>query len=89
MGPVRGFRKRKKTEKKPEENASGSGSSEKDGPVDWWDEFFKRINGIFFFFGIMVALLYLLFAFIYFLLLYMMLFLNFHILFGFVNSFLY
>lgn len=46
MGPVRGVRKRKKADKKPEENASGSGSSEKEGPVDWWDEFSKRINGI-------------------------------------------
>ncbi|KAI5322092.1 hypothetical protein L3X38_031164 [Prunus dulcis] len=46
MGPVRGVRKRKKADKKPEENASGSGSSEKEGPADWWDEFSKRINGL-------------------------------------------
>ncbi|KAF3453824.1 hypothetical protein FNV43_RR04265 [Rhamnella rubrinervis] len=46
MGPIRGLRKRKKTEKKPEENASGSGSSEKEGTVNWWDEFMKRISGI-------------------------------------------
>ncbi|KAM0996380.1 hypothetical protein ACFX13_006450 [Malus domestica] len=46
MGPVRGIRKRKKAEKKGEENASGSGSSEKEGPVDWWDEFSRRINGM-------------------------------------------
>ncbi|KAM1205559.1 hypothetical protein ACFX2I_006362 [Malus domestica] len=46
MGPVRGIRKRKKAEKKGEENASGSGSSEKEGPVDWWDEFSRRINGV-------------------------------------------
>lgn len=73
MGPIRGLRKRKKTEKKPEENASGSGSSEKEGPVDWWDEFIKRISGMFFF-DILIALPYLLllflFACIYFLLLY-------------------
>ncbi|KAM1653964.1 hypothetical protein ACFX2K_006414 [Malus domestica] len=46
MGPVRGIRKRKKAEKKGEENASGSGSSEKEVPVDWWDEFSRRINGM-------------------------------------------
>jgi hypothetical protein len=45
MGPVRGSRKRKKTEKKHEENASASGSPE-EGPLDWWDEFSRRINGI-------------------------------------------
>jgi hypothetical protein len=45
MGPVRGFRKRKKTEKKHKENASASGSPE-EGPLDWWDEFSSRINGI-------------------------------------------
>lgn len=59
MGPIRGLRKRKKTEKKPEENASGSGSSEKEGSVDWWDEFMKRISGMFFF-DILIALPYLL-----------------------------
>lgn len=48
MGPIRGIRKRKKNEKKPEENASGSGSSEKEGPLDWWDDFMKRISGMFF-----------------------------------------
>ncbi|XP_062084884.1 protein ALP1-like [Humulus lupulus] len=46
MAPVRGSKKRKKTEKKPEENAYGSGSSEKDGPLDWWDELLRRINGL-------------------------------------------
>ena len=49
MAPVRGSKKRKKTEKKPEENAfcyDASGSSEKDGPLDWWDELLRRINGI-------------------------------------------
>jgi hypothetical protein len=45
MGPVRGSRKRKKTEKKHDENASASGSPE-EGPLDWWDEFSRRINGI-------------------------------------------
>ncbi|KAF7805494.1 protein ALP1-like [Senna tora] len=47
MGPVRGLKKRKRVEKKHDENgsASASGSPEKDGHVDWWDEFSKRING--------------------------------------------
>ncbi|KAJ9178243.1 hypothetical protein P3X46_010143 [Hevea brasiliensis] len=42
MGPIRGYKKRKKIDKRTEENGSGSGSA---GPVDWWDEFSKRING--------------------------------------------
>ncbi|XP_021627400.1 protein ALP1-like isoform X2 [Manihot esculenta] len=45
MGPIRGYKKRKKIDKRTEENGSGSGSAEKEGPVDWWDEFSKRING--------------------------------------------
>ena len=47
MGPVRGLKKRRKIEKKPKENASGS--SEKERSVDWWDELSKRMNGIFFY----------------------------------------
>jgi hypothetical protein len=47
MGPVRGIRKRRKTEKNHDNNGSGSGSSEKEGVVDWWDELSKKINGIF------------------------------------------
>jgi hypothetical protein len=43
MGPVRGIRKRRKTDN----NGSASGSSEKEGVVDWWDELSKKINGIF------------------------------------------
>ncbi|KAI4334495.1 hypothetical protein L6164_019178 [Bauhinia variegata] len=46
MGPAKGFKKRKKTEKKHDENGSDSGSPEKEGPVDWWDEFSKRIHGL-------------------------------------------
>ncbi|KAJ7980902.1 Harbinger transposase-derived nuclease [Quillaja saponaria] len=46
MGPVRGFKKRRKTEKKPDGYGSSSGSPEKEGLVDWWDEFSKRINGL-------------------------------------------
>ncbi|XVF68699.1 hypothetical protein PTKIN_Ptkin11bG0022400 [Pterospermum kingtungense] len=50
MGPVRGLKRRRKIEKKPEENASAfasaSGSSEKERSVDWWGELSKRINGL-------------------------------------------
>lgn len=48
MSLVRGFfRKRKKTDKKHEENASASGSLRlEEGPLDWWDEFSWRVNGI-------------------------------------------
>ncbi|XP_012474466.1 protein ALP1-like [Gossypium raimondii] len=44
MGPVRGLKKRRKIEKKPEENASDS--SEKERSIDWWDELSKKMNGI-------------------------------------------
>lgn len=48
MGPIRGYKKRRKTDKRTEENASASasGSAEKERSVDWWDEFSKSINGI-------------------------------------------
>ncbi|GAB4860201.1 hypothetical protein Ancab_040427 [Ancistrocladus abbreviatus] len=45
MGPVRGVKKRRKTEKKVEHIDSASGSSEKES-VDWWVEFSKRIGGL-------------------------------------------
>ncbi|GAB2274318.1 hypothetical protein Dimus_039083 [Dionaea muscipula] len=46
MGPVRGVKKRRKTEKKFEQNASASGSSDKEEPADWWVDFSKRIHGL-------------------------------------------
>ncbi|WCJ41186.1 PIF / Ping-Pong family of plant transposase [Euphorbia peplus] len=49
MGPIRGYKKRKKIDRRcTEENASGSGSgsAEKDGPFDWWDDLSKRVNGV-------------------------------------------
>ncbi|TXG73999.1 hypothetical protein EZV62_002578 [Acer yangbiense] len=47
MAPIRGLKKRRKLDKKNEGNASGSasGSSEKEGSVDWWHDFYQRING--------------------------------------------
>lgn len=44
MGPIRGYKKKRKIEKVVQ-NALASGSSE-DGSVDWWAEFSKRIVGI-------------------------------------------
>ncbi|KAJ4978025.1 hypothetical protein NE237_008805 [Protea cynaroides] len=45
MGPVRGFRKRRRVEKKFERNASAvSASSEQEDPADWWNEFSRRIT---------------------------------------------
>ncbi|PSR90034.1 Nuclease [Actinidia chinensis var. chinensis] len=41
MGPVRGYKKRRKIEP----NASASGSSE-EGSMDWWDVFSKRVAGL-------------------------------------------
>ncbi|CBI16187.3 hypothetical protein AAG906_032178 [Vitis piasezkii] len=38
MGPVRGYKKRRKIEKREESSEEGS--------VDWWDEFSKRIAGL-------------------------------------------
>lgn len=66
MGPIRGYKKRKKIDKRTEENGSGSGSAEKEGPVDWWDEFSKRINGMLFSFTVIRFLLpFLLFSFVF------------------------
>ncbi|XP_059660698.1 protein ALP1-like [Cornus florida] len=45
MGPVRGYKRRRKMDKKVDPNASASGSSE-DGCLDWWDVFSKRISGL-------------------------------------------
>ncbi|XP_042485840.1 protein ALP1-like [Macadamia integrifolia] len=46
MGPVRGFKKRRRVEKKFERNASAaSASSEQEERADWWDEFSRRITG--------------------------------------------
>ncbi|KAK6935916.1 Harbinger transposase-derived nuclease domain [Dillenia turbinata] len=45
MGPIRGFKRRKKSEKKVEQSGSASGSSEKEASLDWWDEFSKKIDG--------------------------------------------
>ncbi|CAL5426642.1 unnamed protein product [Camellia sinensis] len=42
MAPGRGYKKKRKVEKKVQTNPSASGSSE-DGSVDWWDVFSKRI----------------------------------------------
>lgn len=41
MGPVKGYKKRRKVEP----NVSASGSSE-EGSLDWWDALSKRIAGI-------------------------------------------
>ncbi|GMH12308.1 hypothetical protein Nepgr_014149 [Nepenthes gracilis] len=46
MGPVRGVKKRRKTQKNIEHNASASGSFEKEVSGDWWVEFSMRINGL-------------------------------------------
>ncbi|CAK9140218.1 unnamed protein product [Ilex paraguariensis] len=45
MGPIRGHKKKRKTEKMVEQKALASGSSEK-GSADWWDEFSRRIAGM-------------------------------------------
>ncbi|XP_010253295.1 PREDICTED: putative nuclease HARBI1 [Nelumbo nucifera] len=46
MGPVRGFKRKRKVDKKAERKASAAPApSQLDVPVDWWDDFSKRITG--------------------------------------------
>ncbi|KAK4780200.1 hypothetical protein SAY87_016306 [Trapa incisa] len=45
MASSEGLRKRRKTESKAEVIGSDSGSSHNKDPVDWWDEFCRRVNG--------------------------------------------
>lgn len=47
MGPSKGIKKRRKPEKKHDSNGSVSGSPHKEGPLDWWHELSKRMNGKF------------------------------------------
>lgn len=44
MGPVRGFKKRKKAEKKVYQNALAASLSQTQ-PLDWWDDFSRRLSG--------------------------------------------
>ncbi|KAK4764086.1 hypothetical protein SAY87_013524 [Trapa incisa] len=44
MASAEGLKKRRKTEKKAEAIGSDSGSSHNKEPVDWWDEFCRRVN---------------------------------------------
>lgn len=44
MGPIRGYKKRRKTEKKVEQKDF---ANSEEGSVDWWDDFSKRISGIY------------------------------------------
>ena len=46
MGPIRGFKRKKKVEKKVDQNVFASASlSSQLQPLDWWDEFSQRITG--------------------------------------------
>lgn len=47
MGPVRGMKRRKKTEKKVDQNvlAAAASLSSQPQPIDWWDDFSQRITG--------------------------------------------
>ncbi|KAJ0101855.1 protein ALP1-like [Pistacia vera] len=48
MGPIRGLKKRKKAEKKVDQNVFASAASSllsQPEPLDWWDDFSKRISG--------------------------------------------
>ncbi|KDP29866.1 hypothetical protein JCGZ_18441 [Jatropha curcas] len=49
MGPIRGFKRRKKAEKKVDQNVLAAALSslhpQSQQPLDWWDDFSKRITG--------------------------------------------
>ncbi|XP_008788079.2 protein ALP1-like isoform X1 [Phoenix dactylifera] len=45
MGPIRGFRKRKRAEKKAERCAAAASMASGQGTGDWWDDFSRRITG--------------------------------------------
>ena len=56
MGPIRGLKRRKKAEKKVDQNVlAAAAASDGDGdaeflvaqpqPLDWWDNFSRRISG--------------------------------------------
>lgn len=46
MGPIRGFKRKKKAEKKVDQNVFAAASlSSQPQPLDWWDEFSQRITG--------------------------------------------
>ncbi|KDP29865.1 hypothetical protein JCGZ_18440 [Jatropha curcas] len=52
MGPIRGFKRRKKAEKKVDQNVLAAALSslhpQSQQPLDWWDDFSKRITDILF-----------------------------------------
>jgi hypothetical protein len=45
MGPIRGFKKRKKAEKKADQNVLAASLRSQPQPLDWWDDFSQRITG--------------------------------------------
>ncbi|KAK3005324.1 hypothetical protein RJ639_015656 [Escallonia herrerae] len=46
MAPVRGYKKKRKVEKRVEHKAFLASGSSEDGSVDWWEDFSKRIPGM-------------------------------------------
>lgn len=45
MGPIRGFKKRKKADKKVDQNVLVASLRSQPQPLDWWDDFSQRITG--------------------------------------------
>ncbi|KAE7996829.1 hypothetical protein FH972_001518 [Carpinus fangiana] len=45
MGPIRGFKKRKKADKKVDQNVLAASLRSQPQPLDWWDDFSQRITG--------------------------------------------
>lgn len=45
MGPIRGFKRKKKAEKKVDQNVLAALLRSQPQPLDWWDEFSQRITG--------------------------------------------
>ncbi|KAK3004016.1 hypothetical protein RJ639_017991 [Escallonia herrerae] len=46
MAPVRGYKKKRKVEKRVEHKVFLASGSSEDGSVDWWEDFSKRIPGM-------------------------------------------
>lgn len=45
MGPTKGFKRRRKTENKVDQNAMAVSIGSQSQPLDWWDDFSQRITG--------------------------------------------
>lgn len=47
MGPIRGIRKKRKVVKKVVGGGQSTAQESGQGPADWWDDFSRRITGLY------------------------------------------